>query len=73
MKRIIVTDIEWDAPKTIARKLPKRIVIDVTPDKEYMLEDVHDDAEGVSDYISDMTGWCHYGFCTDVEEVPDAS
>ena len=73
MKQIIVTNIKWDAPKSIAKCLPKRIVIDVTPDKEYMLEDVHDEAEGVSDYISDQTGWCHYGFRTNVKEVPDAN
>lgn len=69
MKRIIVTDIEWDAPESAMKLLPKCIVIDVTPDKEYMLEDVHDAAEGVSDYITDQTGWCHTGFATEVVDV----
>ena len=70
MKQIIVTNIKWDAPKSVAKCLPKRIVIDVTPDKEYMLEDVHDEAKFVSDYISDTIGWCHYGFSV-MEGVPD--
>lgn len=71
MKKIIVTDIEWDAPDSIARQLPNKIEIPITSDNEHFLEDVHEDAEAVSDYISNLTGWCHYGFCTEVEEVPD--
>lgn len=73
MKRIIVTNIEWDAPKSATKKLPKEITIDVTPDKEYLLEDAEDYADAVGDYISDMTGWCHYGFAVDIEEVPNES
>lgn len=72
MKKIVVTDIEWDAPKSVIRRLPTRFEIPITPENEHFLEDVHEEAESVSDYISEQTGWCHYGFCTDVEEVPDA-
>lgn len=71
MKQIIVTNIKWAAPNSIAKCLPQRIVIDVTPDKEDMLKDMHDKAEFVSDYISDMIGWCHYGFNIEAEDVPD--
>jgi hypothetical protein len=74
MKRIIVTDIEWDAPKSIAKKLPKQIDIDIDPNDEYlvqMLEDVDFEAEMVSDYITNLTGWCHKGFCCEVVDVPD--
>lgn len=70
MKRISVTNIQWDAPKSIAKKLPQEITIDVTPDKEYLLEDAEDYADAVGNYISDMTGWCHSGFAVDIEEVP---
>ena len=72
MKRIIVTDIEWDAPPHIASKLPTEITIDVTPDKEYLLEDSEEYADAIGDYISDLTGWCHYGFSNTREEVPNA-
>lgn len=73
MKKIVVTDIKWDAPESVIRQLPTRFEIPITSENEYLLQDVHDDAEAVSDYISNQTGWCHYGFCTDVEEVLDAS
>lgn len=68
--KIIVTDIEWDAPKDVICKLPTRIEIPITPENEHFLVDMWDEAQAISDYISDQTGWCHFGFCVDVEEVP---
>ena len=68
-KRILVTDIQWDAPEDIAADLPQSFEIDITPGKEYLLEDVNGCAEEISDYITDQTGWCHTGFATEVVDV----
>ena len=66
MKRIIVTNIKWDAPKSV--KLPKKLVIDIDNNNEYLLDDIDGYADNVSDYISDTYGYCHYGFATTVED-----
>ena len=74
MKRIMITDIEWDAPKSVAKKLPKQIDIDIDPNDEYlveMLEDLDFEGEMASDYITNLTGWCHKGFYSEVVDVPD--
>lgn len=71
MKRIIVTDIDWDAPEDVAATLPQEITIDITPENEYLLDDSEQYAENIGDAISDITGWCHYSFCVEVAEVPD--
>lgn len=68
--KIIITDIEWDAPDDIEQCLPTRLEIDVTPETEYLLEDAEGYADALSDYISDMTGWCHLGFCVRLVEAP---
>lgn len=51
-------NIKWDVdnPKDLDA-LPSEIVIldDIDMDDE-------DDEDAVSDYISDLTGFCHYGF-----------
>ena len=60
IKQIIVTGIKWDAPKSA--KLPKRVVIDINEDNEYLLEDIDGYADGLSDYLSDTYGYCHEGF-----------
>jgi hypothetical protein len=47
-------DIEWDVdePEDL-EDLPKEIVIP---------EEIRDDEDAISDYISDVTGFCHTGF-----------
>lgn len=59
-KQIVVTDIKWDAPKSA--NLPKRVVIDITAENEYLLEDINEYAENLSDYLSDTYEYCHAGF-----------
>lgn len=60
IKQIIVTNIKWDAPKSA--NLPKRVVIDINEDNEYLLEDIEDYADNLSDYLSDTYEYCHEGF-----------
>ena len=66
MTRIIVTNIKWDAPK--GENLPKKVVIDIDENNEYLLEDIEYYADNLSDYLSDEYGYCHYGFKTRVEQ-----
>lgn len=61
-KQIIVTGIKWDAPKSA--NLPKKVVIDINEDNEYLLEDIEYYADNLSDYLSDTYGYCHSGFKT---------
>lgn len=67
MKRIIITDIAWDSTE----ELPSEMTIDVTPENEYLLDDINESADNLSDYLSDQTGYCHLGFCAEVEEVTE--
>lgn len=60
VKQIEVTNIEWDAPKSA--KLPKKVVINVDKEKEYLLDDIDGYAENLSDYLSDTYEYCHEGF-----------
>lgn len=53
-------NIEWDCPKSVIGDLPTEIEI-----PSEILEDCEDEDEindAISDYISDETGFCHYGF-----------
>ena len=65
IKRIIVTNIKWDAPKSA--KLPKKVIIDINEDNEYLLEDIDGYADELSDYLSDTYEYCHEGFAVDWE------
>lgn len=49
-----VINIQWDTDgdKKLFKKLPTEIDI----------PDGMDDEDEISDYISDVTGFCHYGF-----------
>ena len=60
IKQIIVTNIKWDAPKSVS--LPKRVVIDINEDNQYLLEDIKGYADNLSDYLSDTYEYCHEGF-----------
>jgi hypothetical protein len=61
IKQIVVTNIKWDAPKSA--NLPTKVVIDITEENEYLLEDIDDYADNLSDYLSDIYEYCHEGFC----------
>jgi len=52
----IVTDIDWDTDGEDI-DLPSELEIDILDDMDS--EDIED---YVSDSISDITGFCHYGF-----------
>lgn len=60
VEKIIVTSIQWDAPKST--DLPKQIVIDVNMDNVDLLEDINGCADNLSDYLSDTYEYCHEGF-----------
>ena len=57
---IIVTKIKWDAPKNAG--LPTKVTINVTRKNQYLLDDIDGYAENLSNYLSDIYGYCHYGF-----------
>lgn len=59
-KEIIVTKIKWDAPKEA--KLPTKVTIPITKKNQHLLEDIDGYADNLSDYLSDIYGYCHYGF-----------
>ena len=61
MKKIIVSDIEYDLEKEdleLGVDLPKSLEIEVSSD----LEDEYEIEEFISDEISNITGFCHKGF-----------
>ena len=55
------TKIKWDIDYGDDVDLPTEIEIPEDVVKEAMDEDGIDD-EVISDYITDLTGYCHYGF-----------
>lgn len=65
IRRIIVTDIKWDAPKSAA--LPDSVTILVSPRMEHLLEDIDGEANNLSDYLSDVYEYCHAGFAVTCE------
>ena len=56
VKQIIVTNIKWDAPKSAG--LPKKVVIDINEDNEYLLEDIERHADELCDFLSDEYEYC---------------
>lgn len=52
-------DIEWDCPESVKKDLPTEIEI---PDELVATNDNDTDVDAISDYLSDTTGYCHYGF-----------
>lgn len=66
MQKIIVTNIEWDAPKSA--NLPEEVIIDICEENEYLLEDIDEYADELCDYLSDTYGYCIFGFNVETEE-----
>lgn len=64
IKQIVITEIEWEAPKEAS--LPQKIVIDITEDTRYLLVEketyIEEIIEYVSNYITEAYGYCHTGF-----------
>ena len=56
-------DIDWDAPKSVKKNLPKKILI-----PEEILEEQKEYEDTISDYISNITGYCHFGFKLTTDE-----
>lgn len=69
-QRIIVTGIEWDAPKRVLHRLPNRLEIDITTKTKHLLEDIDGEAVAVFDYIAEQTGRFPCSFYLEVEQVP---
>ena len=53
MSRLVAINIQWDADYEED--------LDGLPQKVILPEGMTDDDE-ISDYLSDLTGFCHYGF-----------
>lgn len=52
-------NIRWDVDRPHdLENLPKEIEIP----NELLAEDIDEYEDAISDYISDITGFCHYGF-----------
>ncbi len=64
-EKYVVTDIDWDAPKSVSKALPKEITV-VIPDDED-LDGYMEIQEYISDKITELTGYCHNGFATTPE------
>lgn len=60
VKRITVTDIKWDAPKSA--DLPDRIDIILSEETEYLLDDIEGYADNLCDFLSDIYEYCMAGF-----------
>lgn len=55
MGRLVAINIQWDVDsEEDLNHLPQRVVL-----PEGMVDD-----DEISDYLSDLTGFCHYGFST---------
>ena len=65
IKKVIATNIKWDAPKSV--KLPKKVVIDINEENEYLLEDIDDYADELCDYLSNKYEYCIKGFNVECE------
>lgn len=55
-------NIKWDTDgdRQLAKELPSEIEIPEELADE--VEDLNDENEEISDYISNVTGFCHFGF-----------
>ena len=60
IRHIIVTNIEWDAPKSA--NLPEKVCIIINEKTEYLLEDIDGYADELCDYLSDVYEYCIKGF-----------
>lgn len=55
-------NIKWDTDgdQELAKELPD--TIEIPKELANEVEDLNDENEAISDYLSDVTGFCHYGF-----------
>lgn len=60
---IEVTNIEWDAPQSVKCEFPQSFVFHLdTKDKSVDSSDREEIHEWVSDKLSDVTGYCCFGY-----------
>ena len=59
MTKIHVENIIWNAPTEV--KLPTDINIDITEQNQYLLEDIDESTDHLSDYLFDIYG---YRYCS---------
>lgn len=60
IESVTLSDIQWDADESA--DLPNQVVIIISPENMFLLEDLDQDAGGLADYLSDEYGYCHFGF-----------
>ncbi len=65
VRHIIVTNIKWDAPKSV--NLPKKVCIIIDEETEYLLEDIDGYADNLCDYLSNAYEYCIEGFNVECE------
>ncbi len=55
-------NIKWDTDgdEELAKELPD--TIEIPEELANEAKDLNDENEAISDYLSDVTGFCHYGF-----------
>lgn len=61
-KTFRVFDISWDANDNEKIDLPQSIKVTITEEDVDDLDDQEDIEFFIEDYISDETGFCHWGF-----------
>jgi len=64
MRKVIIMDIEYDAPPHISNNLPKKLVMPADEDSSF--EELCEQAE---EYISNCTEYCTKGFSVSVEDA----
>ena len=68
VEKIIVSPIDWNAPKSA--NLPKKVEIDITLNNLKLLEDFDGFAENLCDYLSDIYEYYVEGFCARLSPKP---
>lgn len=65
--KLIIKDIKWEYDseedeEEYAPDLPTEVEIDITKNNTWLLDEITGDAEAISDYLSELYGFCHKGF-----------
>ena len=60
VESMTLLDIQWDTDDPA--DLPEQVLIDINLENIYLLEDLDQGADRISDFLSDTYGYCHFGF-----------
>lgn len=66
-KTFIVSGIRWDKDGEKI-KLPRKLEVTITDEDVDNLNDIDEVEDFISDEISDMTGFCHFGWANTTEK-----